>query len=303
MTNCASCVSSVSCGWTGIACVLGSRSGPIDSQIVAPVWYHDIGSCQFHSLNCSSFNTCSSCNTQKLNSTHGCGWCSSTNKCVLGNLTNSLDGACKSNNWNWSSCSSDVLNCSKHNDCISCIRDESLNCGWCRDSNSCIKGTNNNPSSPCSKYQYGICRDSCYERSYNCSSCTSTYYCGWCHNNGNPGGFCAAGNKESSSSVPRQQCSPWMYSSCQNRNCLSQGNCKSCIDDGCHWNPKMDTCSTAFGLNGCEDCSKCPSGPSSVLIILIATLLTIAVGGLIVFGGYCFVTQYWQKRHYFTKLK
>jgi len=300
VNNCSQCVAHANCGWTGLTCVLGSGSGPDDKNaIFAPAWYHVVGSCQ--NMDCSKFNNCLSCNTQRVNGTHGCGWCSTTNKCLFGNISNSNDSKCDS--WNWAQCKDDI-NCSKNNDCSSCIKDSSFNCGWCSDTKKCIKGTNKNISSPCQRFQYGICRDSCYERSYNCSTCVSSDRCGWCHFSSGNGGFCASGNKDSSISVPRQQCAPWMYSNCHDRQCQSFGECGSCINSGCHWVPKDTRCSTTFGINGCEDCSKCSNNaPNSIVVILIAAGTTIIVGGVLVFAAYIFITKFWRKRHFYSTLK
>jgi hypothetical protein len=61
-TSCSSCIGQSGCGWNGASCVLGSGSGPANSEDSGSTWDYD-------TCPCSSATHCQNCTALS-----GCGW-------------------------------------------------------------------------------------------------------------------------------------------------------------------------------------------------------------------------------------
>lgn len=73
-----------------------------------------------------------------------CIWCKSSNKCMLGDSSGSIDGSCNGNDlFFYSSCPLTESKCGFKKTCTDCIQNKL--CGWCEVNSICIEGTISKP--------------------------------------------------------------------------------------------------------------------------------------------------------------
>jgi len=269
--DCSSCTEN-GCGWCDdYQCLKGTSQGA--EKATCQQWV--FGQNQNCTKKCNDYTNCFSCTSGNSELLGSCGWCNSSSTCLPGS-NGTVTGVCDHLLWNSCTTSGEKIECTKHENCSSCMGDMSDKCGWCESTNACLQ-----KDQECSDFKKDkTCEDSCLDFSHDCTTCSTNKNCGWCNTT-----LCVEGSLKGPSFT---NCSNWSFHQCgQNDTCLLYDDCLSCINSKegqCGWcengassdcmNKKNHTqcqgqwkttqCTayvfTCSSLTTCEDCVNYPPG-------------------------------------------
>jgi len=204
---------------------------------------------------CNNFNlsNCTACTNQA-----NCGWCTTVQQCLSGNITGPSSAVCLGNAWQFGT--GNCVPCETISDCRQCLANQG-DCGWCATTQECLPldEFGSRLGMKC-KAPVANCPCGVYT---SCGQCLISPNCKWCQGDGacrDISGMCTSGPS---------------YNKTVGCQCDTNPDCRTCLDGfNCQWCqnlatcqvrgtngtgclPALGTCNAYCALNGNASCSKC----------------------------------------------